>query len=203
MAKIQFQPATRTDFALELEQLVRGTGLTQQAFMDEVSLQLEEALTLSRFNSWIRGRYVPPITVQERVLSAARSVAAEAARYPKPPKDIPIQEVQEKLAGWQKHLTLKQVSVITGLPFITLNSWRVGKHRQVRYAKWQQAVKLMDLWLVHTAEIQTTMQEAKTIMRKRRTIPTEARDSVPSSENRIAGILSLSRSAASPSTGKA
>jgi hypothetical protein len=201
MTKTGFRSGTQTPFSTELERLVSGTGLTQQAFMDELSSQLGEVLTLSRFNGWIRGRYAPPPALQDRVLLAARAVAAEAARYPRPIPDVPAEVVQAKLAEWQKTLTLKQISVITGLPFITLNSWRVGKHRRVRYSKWQQALRLMDLWLESSAEIASTMREAQVFLRGRAVV----KDSDPeptAGENRISGILSLSRRPQHPSAGK-
>lgn len=197
--------AQALQFSVELERLVSGTGLTQQAFMDELSTQLGEALTLSRFNGWIRGRYTPSETMQDRVLLAARAVAAEAARYPRPLPDVPAQVVQAKLAEWQKRFTLKQISVITGLPFITLNSWRLGKHRRVRYSKWQQALKLMDLWLESSVEIASTMREAQVVL-KGRAVARDSRDSRlepgPATENRITGILSLSRRGVSQSVDK-
>jgi hypothetical protein len=103
MTKTGFRSGTQTPFSTELERLVSGTGLTQQAFMDELSSQLGEVLTLSRFNGWIRGRYAPPPALQDRVLLAARAVAAEAARYPRPIPDVPAEVVQAKLAEWQKN----------------------------------------------------------------------------------------------------
>lgn len=200
MTKTHFEPVPSTNFMPELAQLVCGTGLTQQAFLDELNAQLDETFSLSRFNSWIRGRFSPSEELQDRILRAARSVATEAARYPRPPQDVPAEVAMDKLAEWQKQLTLKQISVITGLPFITLNSWRIGKHRKVRYAKWQQALRLMDLWLESSRDIRNTMQEAQTIIRHRpvRKGASSSDTEKTTSENRISGILSLSRTDAGP-----
>lgn len=186
-----------TVFAGELKALVQETGLTQQAFLDEVLAQIEKEVSLACFNGWLNARFSPAsASEKDRVLRAARAVAREALRYPSPPQDIAAGTVRQQLAEWTRHLTLKQISIITGLPFITLRSWELGRHRHIRYAKWQQAVKLMEMWLDNAKELKAEMKEAQEILYRRPTPKREVR--VDPETQRITGVLSLHRSGAKP-----
>ncbi|MHB1666159.1 hypothetical protein [Thiomonas sp.] len=187
-----------SSFTLELQALVKQTGLTHSDFLDELMARTGVSVSRARFSSWMRGAAEPQEPERENVLLAARALTTEAARYPKPPVDLPAEVVREAVKEWQRTLTLKQISVITGIPFITLRSWDQGRHKRVRYAKWQQANQLMQLWLdtgeIHGTDAPTreTFRQAVEIVRKHpRRIQPETVTASP--VERKVGVLSLSK----------
>jgi len=158
------------EFGEAMQALVRQSKLTRQAFLDELVGRSGQSIPLGRFNGWLRGAVKPPVDpVAESLLLHGRAIVTETSRYPDPPHDVPATQVQEVLKSWQFKLTLKQISVITGIPFITLRSWEMGRHHFVRYSKWQQAVMLMTAWQ-EQAESGLIQEAAKVYHRKSRTV---------------------------------
>lgn len=197
--KIQASAPVDTVFAGMLKTLVQETGLTQQAFLDELLAQTEKEVTLACFNGWLNARYSPSSEKEkERILLAARAVHREALRYPKPPQDVDAETVRQQIAVWTKNLTLKQISVITGLPFITLRSWEIGRHKRIRYAKWQQALKLMEMWTDNANDLKTEMREAQEILYHRPKPKRQVQVEPETGRPRIDGVLSLRRPSATP-----